>query len=318
MSDITLTATERQTILSLQQVTTLQNSTQQALNTGKKVNSATDNAVAYFRSQSLYNRSTAFTNYKSNIDQSISSLNAALTATSSVETLLQQLKGVLENARGASSSQRASATTQFTNIADQLAQLVKDSTYQGLNILTSTSAQLSTQFSDRTAATFTVNGYNLLNSTNGNNRSIFTQSTAVFTSTGALTFSALVHDNASPQNAVTGFSSLDLSASAGSTITGSVANAVFSATDTAIDNAINQVQAITAALGTNVNILQARSTFSSNYSNVLSSGGDSLTLADLNTEAANTQALNLRQQLGIQSLTNSTTQTQSILTLLRA
>jgi flagellin-like hook-associated protein FlgL len=316
MSDITLTATERQTILTLQQVTTLQNSTQNALNTGKKVNSATDDAVAYFRSQSLYQRSTAFTGYKSNIDQSIQSLNSALTATSSVETLLSQLKGVLENARGASSEQRSSATVQFTNIADQLAQLVKDSTYQGLNILTATTAQLTTQFSERTAAVFTVSGYNLLNSTNGNSRSIFTQSSAVFKSSGNLVFSALVHDSNS--NQVAGFSSLDLSASTGSAISASVAAAIFSNTDNAIDNAINQVEAITAALGTNVNILQARSTFSANYGNVLTAGGDALTLADLNQEAANTQALNLRQQLGIQSLTTSTTQNQSVLTLLRA
>jgi flagellin-like hook-associated protein FlgL len=126
-----------------------------------------------------------------------------------------------------------------------------------------------------------------------------------------------VHDSGS-SNFAAGFSSLDLSASVGSTIAGSIVEAIFNATDTAIDNAINQVQAITSALGTNVNILQARSSFSLNYSNVLTSGGDSLTLADLNTEAANSQALNLRQQLGIQSLSNSTTQNQSILTLLRA
>jgi flagellin-like hook-associated protein FlgL len=317
MSSITLTATERQTILSLQQVTSLQNTTQERLNTGKKVNSATDNAVAYFRSQALYDRSTAFNNYNQNIDQSIQSLNAALTATSSVETLLQQLQGVLENARGASTSQRTSATVQFTNIADQLAQLVKDSTYQGLNILTSSSATLTTQFSDRTAATFTVSGYNLINSTKGNSRSIFTQSAAVFKSSGNLVFSSLVH-NAANSKSVKGFSSLNLSASTGSTVPGSIAEQIFNATDTAIQNAINQVQAITAALGTNVNILTARSQFSVNYANVLTSGGDALTLADLNSEAADSEALNLRQQLGIQSLTNSTTQNQSILTLLRA
>ncbi|HLZ65685.1 MAG TPA: flagellin-like protein, partial [Aliidongia sp.] len=75
--------------------------------------------------------------------------------------------------------------------------------------------------------------------------------------------------------------------------------------------------ALTAALGTNVNILQARSSFSANYSATLSGGGDKLTLADLNVEAANSQALTLRQQIGIQSLSVTGTQNSSILSLLR-
>jgi flagellin-like hook-associated protein FlgL len=313
MSNITLTATQRSTLQSLDQVTQLNQTTQQRLNTGKKVNSAADDAVAYFRSQSLYNRSTDFNNFKTNIDQSVQSLNAALTATSSVEGLLKQLKAVLEGARGATANEQSSATTQFTNIATQLSQLVKDATYQGLNILSSSAAKLTTQVSDRTAATFTVTGYNLISSTGGKT-AIFTQSTSVFNASGSLVFSALV---AGGGKAATSFTQLSLAASAGSTITGSQASAIFNAADTAIDNAISQLQGITSALGTNVAILQARSAFSSDYASVLSGGGDKLTLADLNTEAANSQALNLRQQLGIQSLTTSSTQNSSILSLLR-
>ena len=316
MSSITLTATERQTILTLQGVTQLQNTTQNALNTGKKVNSATDNAVAYFQSEALYNRSTAFSGYKSTIDQSIQSLNSALTATSSVETMLQQLIGVLDNARGETASQRASSTLQFNNIANQMAQLIKDSTYQGLNILTSSNAKLITQFSDRTAATLTVTGYNLITTAAGSEAlSLFTGA-VVFGAAAAFQFSALFLGT-STTAVVTGFSSLD-QVSGSSIVKASAAAAIFTDTLTALDNAVSQVQAITASLGVNVNILQTRSTFSANYGNVLNAGGDALTLADLNLEAANTQALNLRQQLGIQSLTTSSTQDQSILTLLRA
>ena len=93
MSDITLTAVQRATLSSLQQVTDLQARTQTRLNTGKKVNSASDDAVAYFKAQALSQRSTDFTNFKSNIDQSIQTVNSALTATSSVESILNQLKG---------------------------------------------------------------------------------------------------------------------------------------------------------------------------------------------------------------------------------
>jgi len=321
MSDITLTSTERTTLLSLQQVTSLQNRTQERLNTGKKVNSAIDNASAYFQSAALNTRSTEFTQYKSNIDQSIQSINAALTGTSEVETLLNDLLGVVQNARGGSTSQLVSATTQFKNISQQLDQLVKDANYQGLNLLTSSSTSLSTQFSNRTAATFNVSGYNLLGT---GSRAIFTAAAAApFSgSSGAVTFSVLINDYGSTTAANTsvsvgGFSQLVTSGVSGGLAATQVA-AIFNGSINAIDNAISQVEAITASLATNVDILNARSDFSANYSNTLTNGSNALTLADLNTEAANSTALALRQQLGIQSLSTSSTQNSSILTLLRA
>ena len=57
MSDIPLTATQRATLLTLQETTTLFGSTQEALTTGKNVNNASDNAVAYYQSQALYDLS---------------------------------------------------------------------------------------------------------------------------------------------------------------------------------------------------------------------------------------------------------------------
>ena len=59
MSDITLTAGIRQNLLSLQQTSADLTTTQEALATGKKVNSAFDNPTAYFTSQSLTNRANA-------------------------------------------------------------------------------------------------------------------------------------------------------------------------------------------------------------------------------------------------------------------
>lgn len=320
MSDITLTSTQTSTLQSLSSVTDLFNRTQSRLNSGKKVNSATDDAVAYFRSQALYQRSTEITNHKSAIDQSIQSLNAALSATSAVTGLLNQLKGVLEGARGASLSQREAATTQFSNIGKQLNQLVRDATYQGLNILTSSNANLTTQFSERTAATFTISGYNLTSTSAGNGKSLFTESgVTAFKANGAIIFSQVVVSTAGGSGTIGGFSALDLTGTQAGvgTVAATIAAAIFTNSDTRLDNAISQLNGISSSLGTNVAILQARSNFASSYSTDLSTGGDKLTLADLNVEAANSQALTLRQQLGIQSLSVAGTQNQSILTLLR-
>ncbi|MDB5362905.1 MAG: Flagellin and related hook-associated protein, partial [Rhodospirillales bacterium] len=109
MSNVTLTATQTQTLASLSEASKAFSATQTVLNTGKKVNSAADDAVAYFRSKSLYDRSSQILSRKANVDQSIQSVQAALTATSAVDGLLKQLKSVLEGARGASVSSRVSA-----------------------------------------------------------------------------------------------------------------------------------------------------------------------------------------------------------------
>ena len=317
MSDITLTSTQRSTLLSLTSVTSLFNRTQGRLNSGKKVNSVTDNAQAFFQAQSLNNRSSTILNAKSTIDQSIQSVQAALTATSAVTALLGQLEGVLQSARGATLSNRISDTQQFKTIGNQLSQLVKDASFQGLNLLTSTAVSLSTQFSERTAATLSITGYNLVATTTANSRTLFTQA-AAFKSDGSLIFSAIV-GNLDQSKEAAGFSQLDLTGTqAGQgTVSASQAQAIFSGAIQRISNAISQLNAVSAALGTNVAILQARSNFSSNYANTLTSGADALTLADLNSEAANSQALTLRQQLGIQSLSVSGQQNSSILTLLR-
>jgi flagellin-like hook-associated protein FlgL len=318
MSGITLTATETNTLASLSQASQLFTTTQNELNTGKKVNSASDDAVAYFRSKSLYDRSSQILTRKANVDQSIQSVQAALDATSAVDGLLKQLKGVLEGARGASTSARVSATVQFKSIAQQLGQLIKDASYQGLNLLTSTSTTLSTQFSERTAATFTITGFNYANTGAGNGNSLFTGSGKVFQANGTLNFSALVGSTAnSGTGGVSGFSQLNVGSGVAGGLSASAAAVIFTESDNRIDAAISQNDALTSALGTNVNILKARSDFSAAYAATLSGGGDKLTLADLNVEAANSQALSLRQQIGIQSLSVTGNQNSSILSLLR-
>ncbi len=56
MSDISLTASMRTNLLSLQNTQSLMDTTQERLSTGKKVNSAIDNPSSYYTAQNLTNR----------------------------------------------------------------------------------------------------------------------------------------------------------------------------------------------------------------------------------------------------------------------
>lgn len=308
MTEISLTSSSRTALLSLQQTSMLSERTQNRLATGRKVSSAVEDAVSFFQAKSLTDRASDFTGRKAQIDQGVSSLSAAVDATASIDKLLKQLKGIATSARGATAAERASATENFKEIGKQIAQLVKDASYQGLNLLTSTSAQLKVEFSERSASQLKVDGFGLIATAGGNKRALFTGAAAAFSRNGAIVMSSIF-------SITGGFSRMDMAASTAADAN-SAANA-FTKGLKRLDNAISQLRGITARLGTNVTILQTRSDFSQQYLNTLQQGSDKLTLADLNTEAANMTALQTRQQLGIQSLSFASQQQQAILGLLR-
>lgn len=300
MSDITLTASARSNLISLQNTAELSGRTQQRLTTGKKVNSVLDGAIQYFQAQGLSNRASDLTSRKDGIDQGMSSLQSTLNAAQSVASMLTTLRGLVSNAQSQSVAQRVSATTSFREVGRQLKQIVNDASYQGLNLLSSTKGKLQVQFSERTASIMNVAGFKF-DATAANARGIFT-GVAAFSSGKSMIFSNVVFSK--------GFSNIN---GANNSLSGSRFQAILNR----LDQAITTVQNNIATLGVNVAILQTRLDFTKNYTNTLTTGADKLTLADLNEEGANLSALNTRQQLGIQSLSVAGQQQQAILQLLR-
>jgi flagellin-like hook-associated protein FlgL len=72
-----------------------------------------------------------------------------------------------------------------------------------------------------------------------------------------------------------------------------------------------------SAFGANLSIVQIRQDFNKNIINVLQAGSSSLTLADSNEEAANSQALSTRQSIATSALSLANQSQQSVLQLLR-
>ena len=84
-----------------------------------------------------------------------------------------------------------------------------------------------------------------------------------------------------------------------------------------LDTSLGSLRSKSQVLGSNVALLQTRLDFTTNYVNTLTGGSGKLTLADLNEEGANLLSLQVRSQLGIQALSMSGQQEQSILSLFR-
>jgi flagellin-like hook-associated protein FlgL len=297
MSDITLTASARTALTSLQGTASLMSRTQGRLTSGLKVASAIDDAVSFFKAQGLSDRASDFTNRKSQIEQGISSVTAAVNGTTIAGSILKQMQGLVSSVRTADSSTRATLTSQFNNLATQLNSAEGDASYQGLNLVNNSTASLTVYFNQGTGAALTINAQNL-------NTSVL-MSCASAASSGAL---SIMLSGGGIASAAGGFSILSDSTSAA---------AVLNNLQAQLSSAQSTVRASASRLGGNVTFLQTRADFTTNYTGTMTTGASKMTLADLNTEGANLVALQTRQQIGIQSLSIAGQQQQAILSLLR-
>ncbi|TCS62987.1 flagellin [Varunaivibrio sulfuroxidans] len=157
MSDITLSASVRQNLLSLQSTTQLIGRTQNRLSTGLRVASPIDDPVSFFQAKGLTDRATDFNEKKDNIDQGVSSLTAATDAVTAIESLVQQLKGLATNAKSSTTTtQINNIVSQFNDLRGQIDNLANDASYQGLNLVAGTGSTLTVNFSNDTASILNV------------------------------------------------------------------------------------------------------------------------------------------------------------------
>src|SRR6266567_1351139 len=98
MSDIVLSASVRQNLLSLQSTADLLSTTQNRLATGKKVNTALDNPTNYFTAASLDNRASDISNLLDGIGNGVQVLQAANTGLTSLQKLVDSAKSVANQA----------------------------------------------------------------------------------------------------------------------------------------------------------------------------------------------------------------------------
>lgn len=99
MADISLTASMRSNLLSLQQTQSLMDTTQERLSTGKKVNSAIDNPSSYYTAQSLTNRASDLSSLLDSMGQGIQTIQAANEGIEAITEFVQQAKAIANTAR---------------------------------------------------------------------------------------------------------------------------------------------------------------------------------------------------------------------------
>ena len=157
MSDISLTASMRSNLLSLQNTQSLMDRTQERLSTGKKVNSAIDNPSSYYTAQSLNNRANDLSALLDSMGQAIQTIKAANEGIETITSFAEQAKAVANTALDtADVDQIKSSQKQFNELLKQIDQLADDSGYKGVNLLEGD--ELTVTFNEYRSSSISIQG----------------------------------------------------------------------------------------------------------------------------------------------------------------
>ncbi|WP_299565770.1 flagellin hook IN motif-containing protein [Enterovirga sp.] len=110
MSDIVLSNASRNSLLALQNTSALQQATQNRLATGKRVNTALDNATSFFTAQGFSSRANALTALLDSMSNSVQTLKAADSGITSISRIVAQLKSTTQQALQSTSAYTSQAT----------------------------------------------------------------------------------------------------------------------------------------------------------------------------------------------------------------
>ena len=162
MSDIVLSAGVRSNLLSLQQTTDLITQTQNRLATGKKVNSALDNAINFFTAQGLDNRANTLNSLLDSMSNGINTIQAANNGITSITKLVQSAQALVSQAQQANNTTtQATLSTQFNSLLTQIGQLAGDSGFNGVNLLAGNT--LTVTMNETATSTVSVAGVDYIN-----------------------------------------------------------------------------------------------------------------------------------------------------------
>jgi flagellin len=276
MSDIVLSAGVRSNLLQLQQTANLIDQTQIRLSTGKRVNSALDNAINFFTAQGLDNRANDLSGLLDSMSNAINTIQAANNGISAITKLVQSAQALTSQAKQTTdTTTRGNLASQFDALLTQIGQLAGDAGFNGVNLLGGDN--LTVNFNEDATSSTSINGVDYTNA------------------------------NATPLGIAN-----SVNWNAANTAAGDANIATAAANLTA---ALTTLRSESQTLGASLSTVQIRQDFTKATINTLQTGSADLTLADSNEEGANLLALQTRQQLSTTALSLAAQADQNVLRL---
>ena len=159
MQPITLTSGMRANLVSLQNTNSLLETTQKRLASGKKVNSALDDPVAYFTAVNHEQRASDLASRKDEMSESVQTIKAANSGIESINTLIAAAKSLATSALSADSTTAETLMAQFNTVRTQIDEMADDSGYKGVNLLGGTDVSLTVKFDELGVSKLGITGF---------------------------------------------------------------------------------------------------------------------------------------------------------------
>jgi flagellin-like hook-associated protein FlgL len=128
--------------------------TQKKLSTGKRINTALDDPVNFFKAKDHNDRASDLSAKKDGMAEAIKTIEAANTGIEGIYDLLDQMKSLAQAAK--TSENTGDLSDQFDVLRSQIATMAEDSNYGGVNLLNGES--LSVEFDENGTNTLSVSG----------------------------------------------------------------------------------------------------------------------------------------------------------------
>jgi flagellin len=281
--------------------------TQSRISTGYRVSSASDNAAYWSIATTMRSDNKANSVLQDALGLGAGKIDTAYTAMNSSIDVVDQIKEKVLLAKTSSSDDRAKIQTEIASLQAQLTDNIGGANYAGSNLLQT----------DSTSTTDTK--LTVMTSYNRDSTGAVTTGTIDV----AYDDTRLIDSSTSKAGILdTEFTTTGAGGATASILTLDVTGATLDSTDfddmlTGIEAGLSDMATGAASLGAAKARVDMQKDFVSKLSDSIDRGVGQLVDADMNEESTRLQALQVQQQLGIQSLSIANSSSQQILSLFR-
>ncbi len=315
MSSINTNVSAMVAMQSLNRTNSALETAQKRIATGYRVNSAEDNAAYWSIATTMRSDNSALSTVKDALGLGAATIDVAYTAINSAIDVTKEIKNKLVAARQPGVD-RAKVQSEISALQDQLQSVGDSAVFSGQNWLSTDSSAAGYNATKSIVASFTRSGSSITIGTIGVDTSGMTLYDA-----GAAAAEAGIVDGL--RDATTG--AIDNVAGTFSIATMDISALTDSAGDLAIlegyiagaDKGISEMTDSATTLGATKQRVNLQKNFVTALMDAVDRGIGTLVDADMTEESTKLQALQVQQQLGIQSLSIANQQGQSILSLFR-
>ena len=291
--------------------------TQSRISTGFRVGEAADNAAYWSIATTMRSDNKTLSTVQDALGLGAGRIDVAYTGMNAAIEVVDEIKAKLVAALGVSDDDRGKIQSEISELQNQLKSIAESATFSGGNWLS-----VDTNATDHTAAGVHDN-VEIVSSFNRDNSGAISIGTITVNVNSIKLFDA----EGDPDAVTKGILDREFTTTGAGAVTESISTLDITATDvdddditqmiTRVDDALKAMTTAASDLGAAKKRVDMQSDFVSKLQDAIDRGVGQLVDADMQAESARLSALQVQQQLGIQSLSIANGNAQNILSLFR-